>query len=163
MSKTIALSVLFPEIDSGYTDRYSADKLGYIWSNRQTKFKRLALQMPGRPETAFTNLNKPAGYKGKVAITSTHRISKAEVLNRLQLQKSLQPTQQKSPVTISAKGFIVGSVTVNGLSFAASPKIHANSIFARAEVERLAKAFPGGTFAYLEIIGNCTSSEVSWS
>lgn len=66
--------------------------------------------------------------------------------------------------TTSTKGFIVGTIYVDGrMSFAAEPKVHATEASAIAECERLARSNNGNTFIYLEIKGKCKFGGVSWN
>ena len=160
----IALKDLFPELESSWTDRYTADERGYIWSTRQGAERRLTLQSIG-VKYAYTCINKPDGYRRGKAITATTSIKRQDVIDRL---SKLMVTQSPiptpfHPVTISAKGYIVGSVNPNGLSFANMPKIHKSLADVRTETERLAKSNPGMTFVYLEIKGNCVAGGVNWS
>ncbi len=157
----IALGTLFPELESGFTSGYTADEHGYIWSTRQGAERRLTLQSNG-VKYAYTCINKPDGYRRGKAITATASIKRQDVIDRLAKHNVAQP-KPFHPVTLSTSGYIVGSVTLNGLSFAAYPKIHKSLAEVRTETERLAKLNTGKTFVYLEVKGNCTSGGVNWS
>ena len=157
----IALSTLFPELESSWTDRYTADERGYIWSTRQGTERILTLQSASDK----TSINRPNGYLRGKAITSTLAIKRKDIINRL---AKLKVSQSQSlvpffPVTLIASGYIIGSATPQGLSFANHPKIHKSLADVRTETERLAKSNPGMTFVYLEIKGNCVAGGVNWS
>lgn len=157
----IALGALFPELESSWTDRYTADERGYIWSTRQGTERILTLQSASDK----TSINRPNGYRRGKAITSTLAIKRKDVINRL---AKLKVSQSQSlvpffPVTPIASGYIIGSAAPQGLSFANHPKIHKSLADVRTETERLAKSNPGMTFVYLEIKGNCVAGGVNWS
>lgn len=156
----IALGTLFPELESGFTSGYTADEYGYIWSTRQGAERRLTLQ--SGVKYAYTCINKPDGYRRGKAITATASIKRQDIIDRL-AQRSNGVSKPFHPAVLSTSGYIVGSVTTNGLSLAPSPKIHKSLADVRTETERLAKAYPGKTFVYLEIKGNCTAGGVTWS
>ena len=159
----IALGTLFPELEVGFTTGYTADEHGYIWSTRQGTERKLTLQTY-RVKTPYTCLNKPAGYRFGKAITASHSMKRTDVIARLAKFNAAKTVDKPySPLTASATGYVVGSVTLHGLSFANSPKIHKSLSEVRTETERLAKIHPGTTFAYLEIKGNCTAGGVNWS
>ena len=60
------------------------------------------------------------------------------------------------------KGFIVGRVFLNNMSFASNPKVHMTEASAITECERLAKLTPGSNYTYFEMKGTCTVGGVSW-
>jgi hypothetical protein len=71
----------------------------------------------------------------------------------------------KTPNVTSApntKGYIVGRVFLNSMSFATNPKVHMTEASAKAECERLAKLTPGSNYTYFEMKGTCTAVGVSW-
>lgn len=157
----IDLGTLFPELESGFTSGYTADDHGYIWSTRQGAERRLTLQASG-VKYAYTCINLPDGYRRGKAITATASIKRQDVIDRLAKHKNVGSTPFH-PALLSTSGYIVGSVTLSGLSFAAYPKIHKSLAEVRIETERLAKTNAGKTFVYLEIKGNCTAGGVNWS
>ena len=159
----IALGTLFPELEQAFTNGYTADEHGYIWSTRQGKQRQLCMQGVGTGK-CYTSVNKPAGYRFGKAITASYMIRRADIIDRMaKLMATGQSPAPFHPVTLSTSGYIVGSVTLSGLSFAAYPKIHKSLAEVRTETERLAKTNPGKTFVYLEIKGNCTAGGVQWS
>lgn len=64
---------------------------------------------------------------------------------------------------INSKGFIVGSVSADGVSFSSRPKVHDTEQSARTECERLASMNKGQTFLYVEIKGYVKATGLSWS
>lgn len=72
------------------------------------------------------------------------------------------PAVTKTASTLSTKGFIVGRVFVNSMSFASNPKVHMTEASAITECERLAKLTPGSNYTYFEMKGTCTVGGVSW-
>ncbi len=160
----IALSTLFPELEGGFTTGYTADEHGYIWSTRQGTARKLTLQTY-RVKHPYTCLNKPAGFRFGKAITTSYSMKRADVIARLAKfnLNAVDKAIPSHPTTLSATGYVVGSVILNGLSFATRPKIHKSLAEVRVETERLAKIHPGTTFVYLEIKGNCTAGGVTWS
>jgi hypothetical protein len=60
------------------------------------------------------------------------------------------------------KGFIVGRVFLNNMSFASNPKVHMTEASAMMECERLAKLTPGSNYTYFEMKGTCTVGGVNW-
>jgi hypothetical protein len=160
----IALGTLFPELELGFTNGYTADEHGYIWSTRQGTARKLTLQTY-RVKHPYTCLNKPAGHRFGKAITASYSMKRADVIDRLAKFNldAFGKSIPSHPTTLSATGYVVGSVAMHGLSFAHSPKIHKSLAEVRTETERLAKAYPGKTFVYLEIKGNCTAGGVTWS
>jgi len=156
----ISLCTLFPELESAFTLGYSVDEYGYIWSTRQGKDRRLTLQSAGG--NSYTAINKPAGRRYGRSITATYAIKRADILKRLIALKHTSQTPSV-PAMLIASGYIIGSVTPQGLSFASNPRIHKSISDVRTETERLAKMSPGNTFVYLKIEGNCTAGGVVWS
>jgi hypothetical protein len=72
---------------------------------------------------------------------------------------------KKTPAVAASsptKGFIVGRVFVNNMSFASNPKVHSTEASAITECERLAKLTPGSNYTYFEMKGTCTVGGVSW-
>ena len=159
----IALGTLFPELEQAFTNGYTADEHGYIWSTRQGKQRQLCMQGVGTGK-CYTSVNKPAGYRFGKAITASYMIRRADIIDRMaKLMATGQSPGPFHPVTFSTSGYIVGSVTLSGLSFSTFPKIHKSLAEVRTETERLAKLNSGKTFVYLEIKGNCTAGGVQWS
>lgn len=157
----IALSTLFPEIESGFTRGYEVDEYGHIWSTRRANKHRLAVQNPGTPNT-YISVNKPAGYRYGRAITDTRAIKRSDIWNRLRRING-NPAVAAEPTKNVSKGYVIGSVISDRLSFSSFPKIHKSLAEVRTETERLAKANPGKTFIYLEIVSSCTAGGVVWS
>ena len=63
----------------------------------------------------------------------------------------------------SVTGFIVGSTFDDGsMSFSQMPKVHSTAQSAKAECERLAKAYPGKSYTYFEIKGTAKFGGVQW-
>jgi hypothetical protein len=71
-------------------------------------------------------------------------------------------TPAVNAVPSNTKGFIVGRVFLNNMSFASNPKVHMTESSAVAECERLAKLTPGSNYTYFEMKGTCTVGGVSW-
>ena len=155
----IALGTVFPEFESSWTDGYTADEHGYIWSTRQGTERRLTLQSIGDK----TSINRPDGYRRGEAITATRAIKRRDVINRLAKLKVSQSLVPFFPETLSTSGYVIGSATLQGLLFDNHPKIHKSLAEVRTETERLAKLNAGKTFVYLEVKGNCTAGGVNWS
>ena len=153
----IALGTLFPELESGFTSGYTADEHGYIWSTRQGAERKLTLQTGASVKHDYTCINRPDGFRRGKAITATRSIKRSDVIARLAKHTLFHPT------LLSTSGYIVGSVSLNGLSFASYPKIHKSLAEVRTETERLAKLNAGKTFVYLEVKGNCTAGGINWS
>ena len=59
--------------------------------------------------------------------------------------------------------YIIGSVTVHGISFAPKPKVHSTMPEAQAEAERLARTNPGKEFFVARIEGRVVASGVRWN
>jgi hypothetical protein len=156
----IALGILFPELETAFVSGYTADEHGYIWSTRQGTERKLSLQSVG--SKSYTCINKPAGYRFGKAITATYAIKRSDIIDRL-AKHNLSQAKSYFHVELTATGYIVGSVTLSGLTFAPYAKIHKSLADVRTETERLAKLNPGKTFVYLEIRGNCTAGGVKWS
>lgn len=86
----------------------------------------------------------------------------------------LYPEERVEEVTVKQEGvsmnaneikrgdFIVGSIGVNGLSFANHPKIHKDSLSAKLEAERLAKTNQGKKFVVVEVKGVVEVANVVW-
>lgn len=161
----IALGTLFPELETAFTNGYTADEHGYIWSTRQGKQRQLCMQGIGSGKS-YTSVNKPDGYRRGKAITTSITIRRADIIDRMaKLMASGQSPALTPfhPVTLSVSGYIIGSVTLSGLSFSTFPKIHKSLAEVRTETECLARTNAGKTFVYLEIKGNCTAGGVQWS
>ena len=163
----IALGTLFPELETAFTNGYTADEHGYIWSTRQGKQRQLCMQGIGSGKS-YTSVNKPDGYRRGKAITTSITIRRVDIIDRMAklmaAGKAPAPAPIPfNPVTLSVSGYTIGSVTLSGLSFSTFPKIHKSLAEVRTETERLAKTNPGKTFVYLEIKGNCTAGGVQWS
>ena len=162
----IALGTLFPELETAFVSGYTADEHGYIWSTRQGAERKLTLQTGASVKHAYTCINKPDGFRRGKAITATRSIKRSDVISRLSKLNCINSIEKFipfHPMTASASGYVVGSVTPHGLSFANMPKIHKSLAEARTETERLAKLNSGKTFVYLEIKGNCTAGGINWS
>lgn len=158
--KLFPLTKLFPSLPHTYSNGYFVDKDGYIWSTRQGAARKMALQTPGLEKTSYTCINAPAG-RGK---TSTLSIKRFTILHALNSSKEAQHFFADTHVPkVHAKGYVVGTLSTTGISFAISPKIHDTLQSARTETERLAKTFPGNKYAYLEIQGICVAGELTWS
>jgi hypothetical protein len=75
-----------------------------------------------------------------------------------------QPSVKPAAKVEVGKGYIIGTITVDGrMCFAPRPKIHTDLQAANAEMERLAKGFPGKTFVRAKIEAFAKANEVSWS
>jgi hypothetical protein len=60
---------------------------------------------------------------------------------------------------LAARGWIIGSVTEQGLSFAAAPVVHKVEAEATAEMARLAKLKPGTQFVRLQLVDSVTYTQ----
>ena len=68
-----------------------------------------------------------------------------------------------TPAAPMSKGFIIGSVSSQGVSFSKRPKVHTSEASARAECERLDISNKDKYFMYVEIKGSVKASGVNWS
>jgi len=157
----IALSILFPELETAFVSGYTVDEHGYIWSTRQGTARKLTLQSAG--SKSYTCINKPDGRRFGKAITATYAIKRSDIVDRLAKHNLYKEKPYFPDFQLTANGYVIGSVTPQGLSFSMHPKIHKSLADVRSETERLAKSNPGLTFVYLEIKANCTAGGVTWN
>lgn len=138
---------------------YFVDREGKVYSNKQGTLRALKVSAPANTFNKYWNLST----NGYAQAVRTDRLE--EMLNRSDEYRSFVKDAKSvsAPAAVMSKGFIVGSVSSEGVSFSSRPKVHASEASARAECERLATTNKGKTFMYVEIKGSVKASGVNWS
>lgn len=140
---------------------YFVDREGKVYSNKQGTLRALKVSAPSNTFNKYWNLST----NGYAQAVRTDRFD--EMLNRSDEYRSFVNAAKAlgavTPAATMSKGFIVGSVSPQGVSFSSRPKVHTSEASARAECERLATTNKGKTFMYVEIKGSVKASGVNWS
>lgn len=138
---------------------YFVDREGKVYSNKQGTLRALKVSAPSNTFNKYWNLST----NGYAQAIRTDRFE--EMLNRSDEYRSFvkAPKSDSAPAAIMSKGFIIGSVSSDSVSFSSRPKVHTTEASARAECERLAIANKGKTFVYVEIKGSVKATGVNWS
>ena len=140
---------------------YFVDREGKVYSNKQGILRALKVSAPSNTFNKYWNLST----NGYAQAVRTDRFD--EMLNRSDEYRSFVNAAKAlgavTPAATMSKGFIVGSVSPQGVSFSSRPKVHTSEASARAECERLATSNKGKTFMYVEIKGSVKASGVNWS
>ena len=140
---------------------YFVDREGKVYSNKLGFFRAL------KPSASRNTSNKywRLSANGCAHAIRTDRL--VRMLNRNHAYRSFANATKElsvtTPATTMSKGFIVGTLSSQGVSFSNRPKVHTSEASARAECERLAMLKTHETFMYVEIKGRVTASGVNWS
>jgi hypothetical protein len=103
------------------------------------------------------------GRFGNFTIRADELARRVAKSDEFQSWKKTQVANSIAPKSkTNVKGYIIGRVFLNSMSFASNPKIHSTEASAIAECERLAKLTPGSNYTYFEMKGTCTVGGVSW-
>jgi hypothetical protein len=138
---------------------YFVDYEGKVYSNKQGVFREMIASRNGS--------NKYWNFSNNGCKHSIRADRLVRGLNHNHEYRSFASAAKALGVTAPAeamnKGFIVGSISPQGVSFSNRPKVHTTEASARAECERLAILFTHKTFMYVEIKGSVKASGVNWS
>ena len=141
---------------------YSYDTVtGDVISTRQNKTGQKLYGSYNKGIKRYT-LMLADGYKTGYCVSASvqeHALkSKAAMLTT-----SAKPSRivANSASTIE-KGWFIGTVNLGVLSTADHPKVHGTETSVKAEMTRLAKAYPGRTFVQLKIESFAKAGDVSW-
>lgn len=148
-------------------DLYFMDATGQVWSKRM------------KEPRVLSGSNTPSGRYFTLGGRTVHgNILYSRATNHVDFKKevnTLDPAHKKIEVLskssqeyltregIKARGYVIATVTKNGLLFGSQPKIHLTETEADAELIRLAGVKPGTQFVSLKITKACQMQGINWS
>ena len=138
---------------------YFVDAQLNVYSNKQSVdvARPLTMSCPKNTNRKYWSLT----YKGNKYSVDVEAFN-FNLLNCSAFNSWKKENEMKSDA--STKGFMIGSAGDDcSISFSSFPVIHQTEAAARAESERLAKAYKDKVFVYVEIRGYVRASGVSWS
>lgn len=137
---------------------YFVDYEGKVFSNKHGGVFREMIAS-GNGSNKYWNFSNN-GCRDSIRVDRLVRM-----LNHNHEYRSFASAAKALGVTAEAmnKGFIIGSVSSQGVSFSKRPKVHTSEASARAECERLAISNKDKSFMYVEIKGSVKASGVNWS
>lgn len=157
---TSQLFSLSTALGSSYKDYWISRDLSQVYSTKR----------PGTPyamtKTGTGNCRDTYWSLSNGGRFGNFTIRADDLARRIAKSPEFQSWNKTPAVTKTAsntKGFIVGRVFLNSMSFASNPKVHLTEASAITECERLAKLTPGSNYTYFEMKGTCTVGGVSWN
>jgi hypothetical protein len=143
---------------------YFIDVVGDVWSTRKKSEPQKLTARNGFVQLTYLGGQRSYGVGGLLSSARAQTTWKAETgtVKSVPEVKSVAKTETAKPA-VKPVGWIIGSLTAEGsFSFAATPKVQSTEADVKAELERLAKAYPGKTFVSFKIEKSATAGGIVW-
>lgn len=164
---------LFPLKRIGNYDGYFMDHNGHVFSTKRGgKPVRLHGSVPYRSygKRIYTMNSRTISEEFLKRAAFAHADFKKETTLVAQVQepedfnRSLPNRAHATSLAdgIKSKGWFIGSLTANGISFKSDPVIHLTEASVKSELERLATTVPGTKFIAVKIAHAVVANSVIW-
>lgn len=147
---------------ASYLADYHVDASGQVYSTKQGAARPLKASAPSTSQYKYWSFSHH-GSSRTMRTDELARMLDRDVGYQAWKRGAYGSASMTSAPVTTSKGYIVGSVSADGVSFSSRPKVHDTEQSARTECERLASAYKGKTFMYVEIKGTVKATGFSWS